>query len=117
MLDDAPTIVLVHGAFTEASISHGVIAGLQRRGPEMLAPAMPMRSLAGDAAYLRADRVAEIHAADVDPATAGRAGSTVMEIDTAHAAPVAHPAETAQFIAAAAAFSDGQPPLVESGTR
>jgi pimeloyl-ACP methyl ester carboxylesterase len=49
-----PTAVLVHGAFTDASIWHPVIADLHRRGHRVLAPAMPMRSLAGDAAHLRA---------------------------------------------------------------
>jgi pimeloyl-ACP methyl ester carboxylesterase len=49
---DHPTVVVVHGALTEASVWHPVIAELQRRGHEVLAPAMPMRSLAADAAYL-----------------------------------------------------------------
>jgi pimeloyl-ACP methyl ester carboxylesterase len=49
-----PTVVLVHGAFTDASIWHPAIADLQRRGHRVLAPAMPMRSLAGDTAHLRA---------------------------------------------------------------
>jgi pimeloyl-ACP methyl ester carboxylesterase len=47
-----PTIVLVHGALTDASIWHRVIARLQSRGHTVLAPALPMRGLASDAAYL-----------------------------------------------------------------
>ena len=47
------TVVLVHGAPTDASVWHGVIAELQRRGYRVLAPAMPMRGLASDVAYLR----------------------------------------------------------------
>jgi pimeloyl-ACP methyl ester carboxylesterase len=49
----SPTLVLVHGAFTDASVWHGVVANLQQRGHRVLAPALPMRSLAADAAYLR----------------------------------------------------------------
>lgn len=47
-----PTVVLVHGAFTDASVWHPVIANLQQRGHRVLAPAVPMRSLAGDVASL-----------------------------------------------------------------
>ena len=53
MTDTQPAIVLVHGALTDASVWHPVIAELQRRGHQVLAPALPMRSLAGDAAELR----------------------------------------------------------------
>jgi pimeloyl-ACP methyl ester carboxylesterase len=49
----SPTIVLVHGALTDASVWHGVIADLNLRGFAVLAPAMPMRGLASDASYLR----------------------------------------------------------------
>ncbi|MBA3905278.1 MAG: alpha/beta hydrolase [Pseudonocardiales bacterium] len=228
----APAIVLVHGALTDASIWHGVIANLQQRGHRVLAPAFPLHSLAADAAllrsvlatidgpivvvghsyggsiispadaltphvrglvfvaafqqdhdetagelnyrfpgsgltpdttlvrerpggsglYLRPEYFAEVYAADVEPAAAAvmaaaqhpidpsalgetftgpaswtrlpswtliatadgsvpteaqrfmaqRAGSTVIEIDSSHAVPVAHPAETADLIAAAA---------------
>ena len=50
---NTPTIVLVHGALTDASIWHNVIAKLQQRNFRVVAPAMPMRGLANDAAYLR----------------------------------------------------------------
>lgn len=50
---DRPKVVLVHGALTDASVWHGVIAVLQQRGYEVIAPAMPMRGLASDVAYLR----------------------------------------------------------------
>jgi pimeloyl-ACP methyl ester carboxylesterase len=52
MTDNRATIVLVHGALTDASIWHPVIADLHQRGHAVLAPAMPMRSLAEDVAYL-----------------------------------------------------------------
>jgi pimeloyl-ACP methyl ester carboxylesterase len=49
-----PTIVLVHGAFADASGWSGEIARLQRRGYPVLAPANPLRDVYGDAAYLKA---------------------------------------------------------------
>ncbi|NHC44529.1 alpha/beta hydrolase [Motilibacter sp. K478] len=48
-----PTVVLVHGAFADSSGWNEVIERLQRRGYSALAPANPLRSLTGDAAYLR----------------------------------------------------------------
>jgi pimeloyl-ACP methyl ester carboxylesterase len=47
-----PTIVLVHGAFADASGWAGVIGQLQRRGYPVVAPPNPLRSVAGDSAYL-----------------------------------------------------------------
>jgi pimeloyl-ACP methyl ester carboxylesterase len=48
----APTVVLVHGAFADASGWSGVIAELQADGIATLAPANPLRSVSGDAAYI-----------------------------------------------------------------
>ncbi|PKV83108.1 alpha/beta fold hydrolase [Streptomyces sp. TLI_146] len=48
-----PTIVLVHGAFADASSWNGTIRRLQRAGYPVLAPANPLRGLAADTAYLR----------------------------------------------------------------
>lgn len=48
-----PTIVLVHGAWADASSWFGVVKRLQRDGYTVLAPPNPLRSLSGDAAYLR----------------------------------------------------------------
>jgi len=45
----SPTVVLVHGAFGDASGYAGVIRELQARGVEARAPANPLRSLAFDA--------------------------------------------------------------------
>lgn len=53
MSDSPATIVLVHGALTDASVWHPVIAELRRRGYDVVAPAVPMRSLAADVTYLR----------------------------------------------------------------
>jgi pimeloyl-ACP methyl ester carboxylesterase len=47
-----PTIVLVHGALTDASVWNGVAERLQADGYTTIAPAMPLRSLAGDVDYL-----------------------------------------------------------------
>ena len=44
-----PTVVLVHGAYADASGYAGVIWKLQSRGVEVRAPMNPLRSLAFDA--------------------------------------------------------------------
>ncbi|GIF19661.1 pimeloyl-ACP methyl ester carboxylesterase [Actinoplanes tereljensis] len=49
-----PTIVLVHGAWADASSWAPVTALLQRDGYTVLSPPNPLRGLAGDAAYLAA---------------------------------------------------------------
>ncbi|TQF01635.1 alpha/beta hydrolase [Kitasatospora acidiphila] len=46
-----PTVVLVHGAFADASSWAGVIAELQGHGVPVVAPPNPLRGLASDAAY------------------------------------------------------------------
>ena len=53
MSDQKPTIVLVHGAFAESASWNGVIARLRERGVRTVAAANPLRSLSGDAAYVR----------------------------------------------------------------
>ena len=50
--DGKPTIVLVHGAFADASSWNGVIERLQRQGYIVVAPANPLRGVAADSAYL-----------------------------------------------------------------
>lgn len=46
---DKPTIVLVHGAFADASGWNGVVARLNRSGYRVIAAANPLRSLKSDA--------------------------------------------------------------------
>jgi pimeloyl-ACP methyl ester carboxylesterase len=46
-----PTIVLVHGAFADASSWNGVIKRLQQQGYTVIAPANPLRGVAADSAY------------------------------------------------------------------
>ena len=48
----APTVVLVHGAFADASSWNGVIECLQSKGVEVTAPANPLRGIDIDSAYL-----------------------------------------------------------------
>ncbi|MFF3484125.1 alpha/beta fold hydrolase [Streptomyces sp. NPDC002701] len=47
-----PTVVLVHGAFADASSWNGVVQRLQADGYPVKAPAVPLRDLPGDAAYI-----------------------------------------------------------------
>lgn len=49
---DKPTIVLVHGAFADASTWNGVAELLQQRGYSVIAPANPLRGIAADSAYI-----------------------------------------------------------------
>ncbi len=49
---ESPTVVLVHGAFADASGWAGVITELQKSGIAVLAPANPLRSVSGDSAYI-----------------------------------------------------------------
>jgi pimeloyl-ACP methyl ester carboxylesterase len=46
-----PTIVLVHGAFADASSWNGVMERLQQQGYTVIALANPLRGLAADSAY------------------------------------------------------------------
>ncbi len=48
-----PTIVLVHGAWADASGWSGVISRLQSKGFTVIAPANPLRGLHSDAAYIK----------------------------------------------------------------
>jgi pimeloyl-ACP methyl ester carboxylesterase len=48
----ALTVVLVHGAFADASSWNGVVERLQAEGLHVRAPANPLRGIAHDAAYI-----------------------------------------------------------------
>jgi pimeloyl-ACP methyl ester carboxylesterase len=52
MSETTPTVVLVHGAFADASSWNGVITRLQTRGIPVTAPANPLRGIAHDSDYL-----------------------------------------------------------------
>jgi pimeloyl-ACP methyl ester carboxylesterase len=49
---DTATVVLVHGAFADASSWNGVITRLQAEGVPVTAPANPLRGIAADSAYI-----------------------------------------------------------------
>ena len=46
-----PTIVLVHGAYADASSWNGVVERLQQQGYTVIAPANPLRGVTADSAY------------------------------------------------------------------
>ena len=48
----SPTVVLVHGAFADASSWNGVIQRLQAKGVQAKAPANPLRGISNDSAYI-----------------------------------------------------------------
>ncbi len=52
MSDLTPTVVLVHGAFVDASSWNGVIAELEAAGIDVVAPANLLRGVGANAAYL-----------------------------------------------------------------
>jgi len=47
-----PTVVLVHGAFADASSWNGVVERLQRQGCTVVAPPNPLRGITADADYI-----------------------------------------------------------------
>jgi pimeloyl-ACP methyl ester carboxylesterase len=47
-----PTVVLVHGAFADGSSWSGVVQRLQAKGIQVTAPALPLRGLTSDTAWL-----------------------------------------------------------------
>jgi pimeloyl-ACP methyl ester carboxylesterase len=51
MSDATPTVVLVHGAFADASSWNGVIERLQAKGVPVTAPPNPLRGISHDSAY------------------------------------------------------------------
>ena len=53
MSDTQPTIVLVHGAFADASSWNGVIPLLEAEGLTVTAPPNPLRGIAIDSAYIK----------------------------------------------------------------
>jgi pimeloyl-ACP methyl ester carboxylesterase len=52
-MNENPVVVLVHGAFAESASWNGVVERLQAQSVETVAVANPLRSLAGDAQYVR----------------------------------------------------------------
>jgi pimeloyl-ACP methyl ester carboxylesterase len=52
-MSENPVVVLVHGAFAESASWNGVVERLRAQSVEAVAVANPLRSLEGDAAYVR----------------------------------------------------------------
>jgi len=52
-MSENPVVVLVHGAFAESASWNGVVGRLRERSIETVAVANPLRSLDGDAQYVR----------------------------------------------------------------
>jgi pimeloyl-ACP methyl ester carboxylesterase len=50
--DGSPTVVLVHGAFADASSWNGVVERLQAAGLDVRAPANPLRGISHDSRYV-----------------------------------------------------------------
>ena len=50
--DESPTVVLVHGAFADASCWNDVIERLQADGVRVTAPVNPLRGISTDSAYI-----------------------------------------------------------------
>jgi pimeloyl-ACP methyl ester carboxylesterase len=53
MSEQNPTVVLVHGAFADSSSWDGVVERLQARDVPVVSVANPLRSVAGDGAYVK----------------------------------------------------------------
>jgi pimeloyl-ACP methyl ester carboxylesterase len=51
-MSETPTVVLVHGAFADASSWNGVVERLQAQDVEVTAPANPLRGIEKDSAYI-----------------------------------------------------------------
>lgn len=50
--DVKPTVVIVHGAFADASTWNGVIERLQQQGYDVIAPPNPLRGVNSDSSYI-----------------------------------------------------------------
>src|SRR5215217_1655327 len=48
-----PTVVLVHGAFADASGWYGVQERLEDKGYKVVSPANPLRGVSADSAYIK----------------------------------------------------------------
>ncbi|RVC64786.1 alpha/beta hydrolase, partial [Mesorhizobium sp. M4B.F.Ca.ET.088.02.2.1] len=80
---EKPTIVLVHGAFADASSWNGVVKILEKDGYSVVAAANPLRGVASDAQYV-ADIVSGI-ASPVVLVGHSYGGSVVSEAAEGHA--------------------------------
>ncbi|MFC3572369.1 alpha/beta fold hydrolase [Streptomyces yaanensis] len=94
MHSPTPTIVLVHGAFTDASSWAGVISLLQAAKSVVRVPANPLRGLAQDAAYIRS----VVHDIDVPVVLVGHdyGGAVITHVMSVAQRPIAQSALTSR---------------------
>src|SRR2546423_6843813 len=91
------TVVLVHGAFADASSWTGVIQRLQARGVQVTAPANPLRGIRS---------------------MAERAGATITEVEGSHVIMVSQPQVVADVIMSALEHTNSERTLTASrGTK
>jgi pimeloyl-ACP methyl ester carboxylesterase len=96
--DLTPTVVLVHGAFVDASSWNGVIAELKAAGlgfGTSVTGTPAWKTLPSWAVVATADHA--IHP-NAERDMAKRAGSEITEIDASHAVLATHPADVAAVI-------------------
>ena len=91
--DTTPTVVLVHGAFVDASSTQRPVSLDAFTTTVTGTPAW--KTLPSWAIIATADQA--IHP-DAERDMAKRAGSTITEIDASHAVPATHPADVAKVI-------------------
>ncbi len=105
--DARPTIVLVHGAFADASSWNGVIGRLQRQGYTVIAPANPLRGVTADSAYL-ASLLSQIDGPVLLAGHSyGGAGADIVEVEGSHVIMISQPQAVTDHIVKAAQAAVG----------
>jgi len=103
--DVKATIVLVHGAFADASSWSGVMEWLPQQGHSVVAPADPLRGVAADSAYT----ASLLNQIDVVRSMARRARAEIVGVEGSHAIMISPPqAVTDHILTAARAVADAQ---------
>jgi pimeloyl-ACP methyl ester carboxylesterase len=106
-----PTIVLVHGAFADASSWNGVIGRLQQQGYTVIAPANPLRGVAADSAYTASTALVQYtYPAGPGGQTAAESAVSAARLREAFAADLPEPqAVTDHILKAAQAVAGAHP--------
>jgi alpha-beta hydrolase superfamily lysophospholipase len=88
--DARPTIVLVHGAYADASSWNGVIERLLQQGYTVIAPANPLRGkkLPSWAVVATGDKAA---GTDAVRSQAQQAGADIVEVEGSHVIMISQP--------------------------
>ena len=86
MSTSQPVIVLVHGAWADASSWSSVLSELQDRGFTVYAPPNPLRGLPQDSAYVHQflTQHAALQGQPVVLVAAKRAGARITDVDAGH---------------------------------